>query len=323
MLNIYFICPWEDSNSLLNKLKKNTPNNEGMWKNLKGVNNINECDYIVVLDDLHIVFLNMGLNNFVKIVNNINKIIFFQRENTSILNMSNMSWFRKELLPLLTHNYSYENNFFYTFTTAHFLNKTYDELKEMEYPKKTKNISCIVSNKNLGSSYADRINFIKNYSKKFPNNIDIYGKGWNNELGINYKGELGSYHQTKNIETSKLDGLIEYNYSICLENYPNEKVTSEKITDSLLCWCMPIYSGSKYTKKYYPNDSFHLINIKDVDVYDRVNNISNNLITEKNIEAIRLARNLILDKYNIWQQIYEITENADLFKKNYNFNNDI
>ena len=321
MLKIYFICPWEDSNSLLNKLKKNTPKNEGIWKNLRGVDSINDCDYIVILDDLHVVFLNMGLNNFMKIVDNINKIIYFQRENTSILNMCKKSWFRSDLLPLLKHNYSYEDDFFYTFTTAHFLNKTYDELKVMEYPKKTKKVSCVVSNKNLGSSYANRINFIKKYSEIYPNSIDIYGRGWsNNDFESNYKGELGSYHQTANKLTSKLDGLIPYEYSICLENYPDEKVTSEKITDSLLSWCMPIYSGSKYTNKYYPNKSFYLIDIKNEDVYSTVNNISKQSITQENIEAMRKARNLILDKYNIWQQIYEIIDNVNKYKLKYNYN---
>lgn len=320
MLKIYFTCPWENTDSLLEKLKKNTPKNKGVWKNLIGVNTLYDCDYIIILDDLNRSLLNPGLNHFIQLVKNPNKIIYFQRENTTILNMCKQSWFRRDLLPLLKHNYSYEDNFFYTFTTAHFLNKTYDELKAMEYPKKTKNISCIVSNKNLGPTYQDRINFIKNYSEIYPNSIDIYGKGWKNELRTNYKGELGSYHQSTNKFTSKFDGLINYNYSICLENFPNDKgKNSEKITDCLLSWCMPIYSGSKYTNRYYPDDSFYLINIKENDVYNRVNNISNIRITEKNIEAIKKARNLILDKYNIWEQIYEITNNINKYKINYNF----
>ena len=48
--------------------------------------------------------------------------------------------------------------------------------------------------------------------------------------------------------------------------------------------------------------------------------ISNQLITEKNIEAIREARTLILDKYNIWEQIFQIINDLDSFKKNYRIN---
>ena len=321
MLKIFFTCPWEDNNLLLEKLKKNTPNNEGKWRNLVGTTNIKECDFIVVLDNLHSSLLNIGLNNFMQLVNNTNKVIYFQRENTAILNMCKENWFVKELLPILKHKYSYEDDFFYTFTTAHFLNKTYDELKAMEYPKKKKNISCIVSNKNLGPTYEDRINFIKKYNEIYPNSIDIYGKGWsNNELGSNYKGELGSYHQSANKSSSKLDGLIPYEYSICLENYPNEKVTSEKITDTILCNTIPIYSGTKDTTKYYPNHAFYLIDIKSENIYEETNNILNKSCTKKNINGLIEARKLILDKYNIWEQVYKISDNYIKYCIYYNHN---
>lgn len=321
MLKIYFTCNWENSYTLLEKLIKNTPSCKGIWKNIIGVNTINDCDYIIVLDNLDNNLISMGERNFVSLIGNIDKIIYFQRENTTILNKCNKNWFQINLLPKLKHNYSYEDNYFYTFTTAHFLNKTYDELKAMEYPNKIHNLSCIVSNKSFGSTYEDRKNFIKKYSKKYPNSIDIYGKGWDNELGNNYKGELGSYHQSSDNNTSKLDGLLPYNYSICLENYPNEKITSEKITDCILCWCLPIYSGTSVTNKCYPNDSFKLINIKNEDTYEYVNNISKFDITKKNIDALREARNLILDKYNIWEQIFQIINNQSNYKINYIFKN--
>lgn len=320
MINIYFTCNWETSNNLLEKIKKNTPNNVGIWKNIQGTNDINNFDYIIVLDDIHHTLLNIGPANFIKLIKNPDKIIYFQRENTSILNKCNKTWFQLNVIPTLKHRYSYEDDFFYTFTTAHFLNKTYDELKNMEYPKKTKNISCVVSNKSFGSTYEDRKRFIQNYSNKYPNSIDIYGKGWKNELGINFKGELGFYHQTSDKNTTKLDGLIPYKYSICLENYPNEKITSEKITDSILCWTIPIYSGTKVTNKYYPDNAFFLIDIKDKNVYKTTNDISKREITQKNIDALREARNLILDKYNIWEQIYQIVDNNVKFKINYNYN---
>ena len=318
MYKIYFTSPWESSEDLLKKLIKNTSNNSGIWKNIEGTSDINNFDYLIVLDDLHSSLLNIGVNNFINIITNMNKLIYFQRENTAILKKKT-SWFRSIILPTLKHNYSYDNGYFYTFTTAHFLNKSYDELKSMKYPEKTKNISCIVSSKNLGPTYTDRKKFIKQYSNNFQNSIDIYGKGWNKELGNNYKGELGSYHQDINKNTSKLDGLLSYNYSICLENYPQEKVMSEKITDSLLSWCMPIYYGPECTNKYYPKDAFHLIDINNKNVFTKVNNISKQPITLKNINAIAEVRNLILDKYNIWEQIFQIIDNVDVFKKNYKF----
>ena len=199
MFKIYFICPWESSDDLLKKLMKNTPKNKGIWKNIIGTNRIHEADYIVILDDLSSYLLSQGIKHFIDITKNINKLIYFQRENTAILEKTK-SWFRESILPNMIYNYNYEDNYFYTFTTAQFLNKTYDELKTMEYSEKTANISCIVSNKSGGHTYENRKNFIKIYSNKFLNAIDIYGKGWNNELGTNYKGELGSYHQDIDIK---------------------------------------------------------------------------------------------------------------------------
>ena len=317
---IYFTCSWEESTSLLVKLKKNTPNNEGIWKTIEGTDNIFKCDYIVVLDNLDQELLKLGPQRFMIIINNnLDKIIHFQRENTAWLNAFPKSWY-SQMIPNLKHNYSYEDNFLYTFTTAHFLNKTYDELKALEYKPKTKKISTVMSSKNTGITYTQRRNFLINYSRTYPNTIDIFGKGWSkHELGDNYKGELNSYHQDTNTTTSKYDGLRDYTYSICLENFPNEKVTSEKITDALLAWCMPIYSGSKSTAKYYPEDSFHLIDVTDSQSIEKTYELAETPITQKNIDAIRQARNLILDKYNLWEQIYQIATDVDQFKSLYQY----
>lgn len=322
MKEIFFICSWEKSNKLINKLKRNTPNNKGIWKNIKIASNFQSCDYMIVIDDLYIDILNLGINNFNRIIKNYDKIIYFQRENTMILNMKKKkSWFILNILPKLKHKYIYEDNYFYTFTTASFINKSYDELKNMRYPEKKKKLSCIISNKNLSIEYTQRINFITEFSKNNPNLIDIYGKGWNKELGDNYKGELGCYHNSISI-TSKANGLQKYNYSICLENYPDDKIISEKITDCLLMWCMPIYYGSSFTKKYFPKDSFHLIDIKNKDINNEIYNIIKKPIEKKNIIAIEKARNLILNKYNIWEQIYQIIDNNENYKINYRFNLD-
>ena len=47
-----------------------------------------------------------------------------------------------------------------------------------KYPNKNNNISCVVSSKNNGPTYQNRINFITKYSNDYQNSIDIFGKGW-------------------------------------------------------------------------------------------------------------------------------------------------
>jgi hypothetical protein len=318
---IFFTCNWQNNISLRTRLIKNTPKNLGIWKNIYCNNNINNFDYLIVFDDLHKNLLKLGIDKFNKIIkNNYNKIIFFRIENSCIYNNFKKSWFTKNILPKLKHNYSYENNLLYPFTDANFLNKTYDELKNLKYTKKNKNISTIVSTKELYKTYKQRKKFIIDYSNKYPNSIDIFGRGWNkNILGRNYKGELGSYHQNNDKTTSKYDGLIDYNYSICLDNFPDDKCVCEKIMDSILCWTMPIYSGNKCVEKYFPKNSWYLINLNDKNVLQKTKEISEIEIKEKNIIALRKARNLILDKYNIWEQIYQIINYPDEYLKKYQF----
>ena len=37
MIKIYITCPWQDATSILNKYKKNTPGNKGIWKNIQAI----------------------------------------------------------------------------------------------------------------------------------------------------------------------------------------------------------------------------------------------------------------------------------------------
>jgi hypothetical protein len=323
MIKILFTCPWTNNENIFNSYKQNTPNSNGKWKNIIGVTNIEEADYIIVLDDLHTSCLDMGIDTFKKKFDS-HKVIHFQRENTQILKSnSNNSWYINHILPYIKFHITYEKDFLYTFTNALFINKTYDELKLLQYSdnKKTKKISCIVSSKILSHitpNYEKRVNFIKDYSQTNIDKIDIYGSGWNkNVLGTNYKGDLGSYHTSHNGINDKSDGLLKYHYSICLENLIHERCISEKITDALLCWCMPIYWGNSCIEKYFPNQSFKLIDIENKNVLENINDIINKNPTDEEIEHIKEARDIILDKLNIWEQIYQIINNYDDFLKNY------
>jgi hypothetical protein len=324
-INVLFTCPWSDE--IIESYKNNTPNNKGIWKNIEGVTNIDDAEFIIVLDDLHKSILDKGMEYFTNKFYNNNKIIHFQRENTKILESNkNKSWYIEKFLPQIKYNISYENDFFYTFAPASFIDKTYDELKSLKYEdlNKDKNISCIVSSKVLSHitpNYQKRVDFIKKYSSENVDNIDIYGYGWNKQiLGDNYKGQLGSYHNNNN-DTNKSQGLVNYNYSICLENLLEEKCISEKATDAILCWSIPIYWGNPCIKKYFPKKSYHLIDIENPDINKEINNIIKNKPSNEEIKNLEEARNIILDKLNIWEQIYQIINNYDKFLIDYKINN--
>ena len=327
VFKIFFTCPWSDI--IIHSYKNNTPNNKGIWKNIEGVNNIDEADFIIVLDDLHKSILDKGIEYFTNKFYKNNKIIHFQRENTKILKKDGdtygRSWYLEKFLPKIKYNISFENDLLFTFVPAHFIDKTYDELKMMKYEdlNKDKNISCVVSSKvlyHITPNYQKRVDFIKKYSSENINNIDIYGYGWNRGiLGNNYKGQLGSYHNNNNSKalTNKSHGLVNYHYSICLENLIDEKCISEKATDAVLCWSIPIYWGNPCIKKYFPEKSYHLIDIENPDINKEINNIIKNKPNNEEIKNLEEARNIILDKLNIWEQIYQIINDYDKFLIDY------
>ena len=84
---------------------------------------------------------------------------------------------------------------------------------------------------------------------------------------------------------------------------------SEKFTDTILCYTIPIYYGCPNIEEYFPKDCYYVIDINDVNVFDKIKEIINKPITEKQIKAIHEARDLILNKYNIWATTDKILKN--------------
>ena len=160
-----------------------------------------------------------------------------------------------------------------------------------------------------------RVKFITSLCEKYPNIIDVFGEGWDNRLNSSYKGEL-KWHNlggtkrlpNKNdlINESKYNGLKDYSYSLCFENSSYDNYFTEKFTDCILSWTIPIYFGCSNIKNYFPEDSFYIVDINDLNNIDQVIEIINRPITKKNIKSLEEARNLILNKYNIWSTINRI-----------------
>ena len=290
MIKICFICSWgDDSIKILDRYRLFTNNLDGKYKNLIGIDNINISDIVVCLDDIPKNFeLNLLKNK---------KVICFQRE--PFVN-------NRKCEKLNIEYYSYDK-LHHVVTYPQFINKNFDYLEKLKYNIKDKIVSVIMSNKNSNHSYQLRVNFLINLSKKYPNLIDIYGAGWKDELGIAYKGELSSYHNKQNnIKETKYDALIRYKYSICIENCSINNYFTEKFTDAILCWTIPIYYGCNNIFEYFPPNSYYYIDINNPNVYDEIINIIAKPITNENIKALEEARYLILNKYNIWNKINDL-----------------
>ena len=167
-----------------------------------------------------------------------------------------------------------ENDKFHVVTW--WLTQTYDDLYNLEYFHKSNDISVVSSLK-----HQHRTNFITKLLQQYPD-IDTYGAVGNNIIDQSTRDYV----------------FINYSKSICIENCAQANYFTEKFTDCVLSWCLPIYWGCPNISDFFPEDSFRLIDINDV---SSAIDIISSPVTEKEIDALREARELILNKYNIWQ----------------------
>jgi hypothetical protein len=264
MTKIIFLCNWGESpEQLLNRYRTQTPNNSGVWGDLFGVCDIKKADYYIVLEGYNIKLPD-------------DKTIYIKREPNFIRT------YKTDYKHVIDWN---DSNCGITW----WINKSYDELKAMPYPNKTKKISCVVSSKHV-----HRANYVKSLFKA-ESPIDLYGRGHDkNYYGDNYKGSLDYDGKCK------LRGLLDYEYSIVLENSQQKNYFTEKLADALLSWSLPLYWGCTNTIDLFPEKSYHLINTNHQNPIDEINELINNPI---DIDALSKGRDLILDEYNIWEVI--------------------
>lgn len=122
---------------------------------------------------------------------------------------------------------------------------------------KSKKISFVVS-KNAGSNgniiYDKRLELVDLIVKNdLP--IDIYGRGWQSN-GKQIKGICPS--------DKKINSLIDYEFSIGIENSIEKNYISEKFFDNLLLNTVPIYYGCPNISNIYDENSFIRLDLNDM-----------------------------------------------------------
>jgi hypothetical protein len=267
MNKVFFLNSWnEHPTKLLNRYSKQTPGQSGVWKDIVGVPSINEADYCVILGGTRLNF------NF-----DPKKTIYIKREPNFIQpdppGLSNAVLWKDSHCGI-----------------TWWINKNYDELKELQYSEKRKQVSCIVSTK-----HAHRLSFVKKMMKD-NNGIDLYGRGHQiYDYQNNYKGAL-EYDRN-----CKFLGLEPYKYSIVLENSQEKNYWTEKLADAFLSWCMPIYWGCPNLNDFFEPQSYKTISLNDPNPIKTIQEIVSTPLSKNEIQFIANSRNKILDNYNIWE----------------------
>lgn len=267
-------------------LLRQTPNCSGEWEGIKFTfDNVEKADYIVVLnhplEDIRMTCLKEG------------KFLIVQEP------------------PYPENNYFKLHFRFYDKIIAGFsgphiintqaslpwhVNKNYDELVALTEDKlinKKDIVSWVTSNNNLFPAHQTRLNFVDFLKRNgFP--FDLFGRGF---APIN----------------DKFDAIFPYKYTIAAENYIGDNYFTEKILDAFLSWTMPIYYGSGNITNYFPAESMIQINLNNTEEsLEKIKEAIANKLWDKNIEAIRYSRELVLKKYQLFPFVHELIKNNSI-----------
>lgn len=165
----------------------------------------------------------------------------------------------------------------------------YDFLKSQVYPPaKNSNLTVINSNISHLPGHQKRADFIQ---KLCSSNIsfNLYGgSNWN---------VFAQY--IDNAPNGKWPIFSNSRYTLVIENECAPFYWTEKITDAILCWSMPIYYGCPTICDFFPEGSYRLIDIDSEDAIAQLQNILSSSYYEDNIANLAQARMLIMEKYNI------------------------
>lgn len=128
--------------------------------------------------------------------------------------------------------------------------------------KSKKLLTSVIQNKSSdapGELYSERFKAVKYFEEKHPDDFDFYGAGW----------DTGSHRCFRGSIPGKMEVLSKYRFSICYENYGGQKgYITEKIFDSFLSGCVPIYLGAPNITDHVPADTF--IDLRKFSSYDEL-----------------------------------------------------
>ncbi len=165
------------------------------------------------------------------------------------------------------------------------VNKTFDELAANEIPPKPKTLSWVVGNARDLPGHRKRLAFLEHIQQNGSLDIDLYGRA------------------VRFIE-DKWDGLAPYKYSLAVENSSSPDYWTEKIADCFLSWSVPIYYGCTNLEDYLPPESFIIFYIgSPVEAFASVKAITDRDDWEKRLPALRKARDLVLNRYQLFPHL--------------------
>ena len=263
------------------------------WKNIETMEDYHKAEYLIVISNPVVSIANMFPPE---------KQLYFIGEPTEF-NFCKKFW---ENVPEGAHKFPTEE---YGYPMHWHVQLNYDELKNMSFPEKTKNLSWVTTPFGDGyeqpgcqvlSGHKIRMNFLKVFLQKYPDKMYLFGRKMTRYLIPGYfkyfGGELWD----------KYDGVRDFRYTIALENSVQKNYVTDKFADGVLSGCLVFHWGCPNIADLYPKGSYVWVDIeKPEEAADKIVEISKSDLREQNLDEIEAAKQLVLDKYNIWENIYK------------------
>ena len=109
---------------------------------------------------------------------------------------------------------------------------------------------------------------------------------------------------------NKFNGINPYKYTIAAENYIDKDYFTEKIIDAFLSLSMPIYYGCPNITDYFPKESMIRVDLNNrEESLEKIKEAVATKLWDKNKEAIVYAKELILNKYQLFPMLAGVIRN--------------
>lgn len=257
-------------------LLRQTPFLNGIWDNVQfTLDEVEECDYIIVI--------NHPIRDIMTKCRKGGRILLIQEppyERNNYL----ISYFNYFDIIITAFDKKYSSKIINTQAALPWLiDKNYEQLTTllpMDHQKKD-GISWVTSNSNVNPGHEPRLKFLEKI-RETNLSVDLFGRG------------------IKHID-DKFDAIYPFKYTLAIENYSDTNYWTEKISDAYLSWTMPLYYGCKNIEEFFPENSYVKIDIhKPYEAIEIIKKAIRDKQFDKNLQAIKEARELVLNKYQFF-----------------------
>ena len=164
--------------------------------------------------------------------------------------------------------------------------RDYDFFKRRSIISKERKLSVVTSGPRHYKGHRDRYTFVMEYLKPhFGDRIEIFGRG------------IRDFRD-------KVEVIEPFKYHLALENGSEKNYFTEKLTDSFLGLAYPIYFGAPNIYDFFSPDMLTVIDInKPKEAIAIIEQILDQDFYEKRLPFLCAARDLVLDKYNLFSFI--------------------